>query len=99
MDNIRKDTAQHIEDICQMKLEVSQMQGKAALESHEAVSLQCQCAIFQTILNLLFPKLASTIPTITMPLNAKPPTPFVLLPFLCQITPRRTKNDIAIGED
>ena len=25
MDNICKDTSQHIEDICQMKLEVSQM--------------------------------------------------------------------------
>ena len=40
MDSVRKDTAQHIEDICWMKLEVSQMRGKAALESHEAVSLQ-----------------------------------------------------------
>ena len=59
----------------------------------------CQRAIFQTILNLLFPKLASVIPTIATPLNTKPPTPSVFLPFLCQITPRRTKNDIAIGED
>ena len=40
MDNIHKDTSQHVEDICQMKLEVSQMQGKAALKSHEATSLQ-----------------------------------------------------------
>ena len=40
MDSVRKDTAQHIEDICRMKLEVLQMRGKAALESHEAVSLQ-----------------------------------------------------------
>ena len=39
MDSVRKDTAQHVEDICQMKLEVLQMRGKAALESHEAVSL------------------------------------------------------------
>ena len=39
MDSVRKDTAQHVEDICQMKLKVSQMRGKAALESHEAVSL------------------------------------------------------------
>ena len=39
MDNVRKDMSQHVEDICWMKLEVSQMQGKAALESHEAVSL------------------------------------------------------------
>ena len=39
MDSVCKDTVQHVEDICQMKLEVSQMQGKAALESHEAVSL------------------------------------------------------------
>ena len=40
MDDVHKDTAQHIKDICWMKLEVSQMQGKAALKSHEAVSLQ-----------------------------------------------------------
>ena len=39
MDSVCKDTAQHVEDICHMKLEVSQMRGKAALESHEAVSL------------------------------------------------------------
>ena len=39
MDGICKDTAQHVEDICRMKLEVSQMRGKAALESHEAMSL------------------------------------------------------------
>ena len=39
MDSVRKDTAQHVKDICRMKLEVSQMRGKAALESHEAVSL------------------------------------------------------------
>ena len=40
MDSICKGTAQHIEDICQMKLEVLQMRGKAALEFHEAVSLR-----------------------------------------------------------
>ena len=40
MDSVRKDTAQHVEDICWMKLEVLQMRGKAALEFHEAVSLQ-----------------------------------------------------------
>ena len=40
MDGIRKDTSQHVEDICRMKLEVSQMRGKAALESHEAMSLR-----------------------------------------------------------
>ena len=40
MDSVRKDTVQHIEDICQMKLEVSQMRGKATLKSHEAVSLR-----------------------------------------------------------
>ena len=40
MDVVRKDTSQHVEDVCRMKLEVSQMRGKAALESHEAVSLQ-----------------------------------------------------------
>ena len=39
MDSVRKDTAQYVEDICWMKLEVLQMQGKAALKSHEAVSL------------------------------------------------------------
>ena len=40
MDTIRKDTSQHVKDVCRMKLEVSQMRGKAALESHEAVSLR-----------------------------------------------------------
>ena len=39
MDSVHKDTAQHVKDICRMKLEVSQMRGKAALKSHEAVSL------------------------------------------------------------
>ena len=39
MDSVCKDMAQHVEDICWMKLEVSQMRGKAALESHEAMSL------------------------------------------------------------
>ena len=39
MDDIHKDTLQHVEDVCRMKLEVSQMQGKASLESHEATSL------------------------------------------------------------
>ena len=33
----------------------------------------CQHVIFEVILNLLFPKLASPIPTIATPLNAKPP--------------------------
>ena len=40
MDGVRKDTSQHVEDVCRMKLEVSQMRGKAALESHEAMSLR-----------------------------------------------------------
>ena len=39
MDEVHKDTSQHVEDVCRMKLEVLQMRGKAALESHEAVSL------------------------------------------------------------
>ena len=30
MDSVHKDTAQHMEDICWMKLEVLQMRGKAA---------------------------------------------------------------------
>ena len=41
----------------------------------------CQHAIFRTILNLLFLKLASAIPTIAMPLNAKPPTPLYFYPL------------------
>ena len=40
MDGVRKDTSQHVEDVCRMKLEVLQMRGKAALESHEAMSLR-----------------------------------------------------------
>ena len=39
MDNVCKDTVQRVKDICWMKLEVSRMCGKAALKSHEAVSL------------------------------------------------------------
>ena len=39
MDNIHKDMSQHIKDICQMKIEVSQMQGKATIKSHEATTL------------------------------------------------------------
>ena len=35
MDDVRKDMAQHVKDICWMNLEVSQMQGKAALKSHD----------------------------------------------------------------
>ena len=38
MDSVHKDTSQHIEDICWMKLEVSQIRGKAALKSHEVMS-------------------------------------------------------------
>ena len=38
MDDVGKDMLQHIKDICQMKLEVLQMRGKATLESHEAMS-------------------------------------------------------------
>ena len=41
----------------------------------------CQRAIFQTILNLLFPKLASMIPMTAMPLNMKPPTPLYFYPL------------------
>ena len=41
----------------------------------------CQCAIFHTILNLQFPKLASTVPTLTTPLNTKPLYPLVFLPL------------------
>ena len=44
------------------------------------MSATCQRAIFRTILNLLFPKLASTIPTIAMPLNMKPPTSLYFYP-------------------
>ena len=53
MDSVCKDTAQHVKDICQMKLEVSQMRGKAALESHEAVSLQDMIQKDQDTINWL----------------------------------------------
>ena len=53
MDDIRKDRAQHVEDICWMKLEVSQTQGKAALESHEAVSLQDMIQKHRNMINQL----------------------------------------------
>ena len=39
MGKVSKDTVQHVKDVCWMKVEVLQMRGKAALESHEAVSL------------------------------------------------------------
>ena len=53
MDSVHKDTSQHIEDICWMKLEVSQMRGKAALEPHEAVSLQDMIQKDQDTINRL----------------------------------------------
>ena len=53
MDVIHKDTLQHIEDVCRMKLEVSQMQGKAALESHEATSLRDMIQVDQDVINQL----------------------------------------------
>ena len=53
MDSICKDTVQHVEGICRMKLEVSQMQGKAALKSHEAVSLRDMIRKDQDTINQL----------------------------------------------
>ena len=53
MDNVHKDTSQHIEDICRMKLEVLQMHGKAALESHEATSLRDMIQKDQDTINQL----------------------------------------------
>ena len=47
----------------------------------EALVSECQHVIFRTILNLLFPKLASPIPTVATPLNAKPPTPLYFYPL------------------
>ena len=53
MDSVHKDTAQHVEDICWMKLEVSQMRGKAAPEFHEAVSLWDMIQKDQDMINRL----------------------------------------------
>ena len=53
MDCVHKDMAQHVKDICRMKLEVSQMRGKAALESHEAVSLRDMIQKDQDTINWL----------------------------------------------
>ena len=53
MDSVCKDTSQHVEDICRMKLEVSQMRGKAALESHEAVSLRDMIQVDWDMINQL----------------------------------------------
>ena len=53
MDDVRKDMSQHVEDICQMKLDVLQMQGKAALESHEATSLRDMIQKDQDTINWL----------------------------------------------
>ena len=53
MDGVCKDTVQHVEDIYWVKLEVSQMRGKAALESHEAVSLRDMIQKDQDTINWL----------------------------------------------
>ena len=53
MDNIRKDMLQHVEDICWMKLDVLQLQGKAALKSHEATSLRDMIQKDQDTINWL----------------------------------------------
>ena len=53
MDSVRKDMAQHVKDICRMKLEVLQMQGMAALESHEAVSLRDMIQKGRDVINWL----------------------------------------------
>ena len=52
---------------------------------------KCQRAIFQIILNLQFPKLASPILTVATPLNAKPPTPLYFYPFMSNHT-RKNKE-------
>ena len=43
--------------------------------------LSVSARFFKLFLNLQFPKLASTIPTIATPLNAKPPTPLYFYPL------------------
>ena len=57
-----------------INLVILQLQAKVGVES-------CQHAIFATILNLLFPKLASPIPTVATPLNVKPPIPLYFYPL------------------
>ena len=53
MDEIHMDTLQHVEDVCWMKLEVLQMRGKAALKSHEAMSLRDMIQKDQDVINRL----------------------------------------------
>ena len=50
MDSVHKDMSQHVKGICWMKLEVSQMRGKAALE---AMSLQDMIQKDQDMVNRL----------------------------------------------
>ena len=52
----------------------------------------CQRAIFRTILNLHFPKLASSILTVATPLNAKPPYPLVFLPLITNHTKKNKER-------
>ena len=52
----------------------------------------CQCMIFWTIFNLQFPKLASTIPTFTTPLNTKPPYPLCISTLLMSNHTRTNKE-------
>ena len=59
-------------------LTTTQLIPQAAQEQERT---KCQCAIFQTILNLQFPELASPTPTIATLLNAKPPTPLYFYPL------------------
>ena len=53
-DNTHTQTSQHIKDTCCMKLEVLQMWGKAALESHETITLRDMIQkVWDTINHLL----------------------------------------------
>ena len=74
MDSIRKDTLQHVEDVCRMKLEVLQMRGKAALESHEAVSLRDMIQKDRDAIN----RLINVVKEVTLGENPYLPTRYVL---------------------
>ena len=56
------------------------------------ILVHCQRAIFRTILNLHFPKLASPILTVATPLNAKPPTPLYFYPFMLNHTKKNKER-------
>ena len=71
---------------------VDVMVGSGELSPESSVHGLCQRAIFRTILNLHFPKLASPILTVATPLNAKPLTPLYFYLFMSNHTKKNKEQ-------